>query len=123
MEHEKDFIQMIWDWRGYGDVTIMPPDSTKPPETLKVKELYSQDINPFGGWSCLGIDHPSLAPVNHFSNLQNNQKYKMTINIFSGTTSASVECEFLYLDDFENNKIIYHKPDARSWKLRNLFRV
>lgn len=121
-EEEKDSIEMIWDWREYGDITITS-DGTKPPETLKAKELYKQDINPFGGWSYLGITHPSLVPVNHFSNLQDNQKYKLNINIFSGTTSASKEYDFLYPDDFENNKIIYHKPDARSWMHRNLFRV
>ncbi|MCK4731036.1 MAG: hypothetical protein KAT65_01135 [Methanophagales archaeon] len=121
-EEEKDSIEMIWNWREYGDVTITS-DGTKPPETLKAKELYRQDINPFGGWNYLGTTHHSLAPVNHFSNLQDNQKYKLNINIFSGTTSASVECEFLYPDDFENNKIIYHKPDARSWMHRKLFRV
>lgn len=113
-EEEKDFIEMIWNWREYGDITITP-DGTKPPVTLKAKELYKQDINPFGGWSCLGTTHPSLEPVNHFSNLRDNQKYKLNINIFSGTTSESVDCEFLYPDDFENNKIIYYKLDIRSW--------
>lgn len=121
-EEEKDFIEMIWDWREYGDITITL-EGTKLPVTLKAKELYKQDINPFGGWSCLGTTHPSLAPVNHFSNLQDNQKYKLNIDIFSGTTSASKEYDFLYPDDFENNKILYHKPDARSWMHRNLFRV
>ncbi|RLB87035.1 MAG: hypothetical protein DRH10_09770 [Deltaproteobacteria bacterium] len=120
---EKNSIEMIWDWREDGDITISPPDGTTSPKILKVKDLYTQDINPFGGWSCLGINHPSLPPLYHFSKLQNNQKYKMIIKIFSGTTSASVEGVFLYPDDFENNKIIYYKLDTRSWMHQNLFRV
>ena len=122
LKEEKNSIELIWDWREHGDITITP-EGIKLPETLKAKELYKQDVNPFGGWNCLGITHPSLPPIDHFSNLQNNQKYKLNIKIFSGTTSASVECKFLYPNDFENNEIIYHKSDIMSWVHRHPFRV